>query len=255
MPKPKDIDVGYVLANFKLVDGTLCRLDKRRGWRVVNVNCVSPAGYTYVGIPGRVVLLHRLLWVLYHKTNPTILDHINGDTSDNRKENLREVTSRENSQNKKCHRDGSLPGANWLPTAQKWVSGITRDGVSVYLGSYTTEQEAHKLYLLAVEHLSAYTSPGQFREYIRQLAGYKGRTKYMHRELKGTYQRGRKWQGRIYIQGKMCYLGTYTTEQEAHQAYMQALSLRTPTITPEEFKAQWKLIKTQHTECLTNQNG
>lgn len=54
-------------------------------------------GYWRVYIHGKGYYLHRLIW-LYHKgTNPTLeLDHINRNKSDNRIENLREVTHKEN---------------------------------------------------------------------------------------------------------------------------------------------------------------
>lgn len=45
------------------------------------------------------VLVHRLLWLLWYEEIPDIVDHINGIKHDNRKVNLRNVTSLENNKN------------------------------------------------------------------------------------------------------------------------------------------------------------
>ena len=57
----------------------------------------KPDGYYRVYINGKGYYLHRLIW-LYHKGDLPILelDHINRNKSDNRIENLREVSHKEN---------------------------------------------------------------------------------------------------------------------------------------------------------------
>ena len=46
------------------------------------------------------ISLHHLAWVLIYGRFPRQIDHINGDPKDNRLENLREVSSSENNQNR-----------------------------------------------------------------------------------------------------------------------------------------------------------
>lgn len=88
---------------------------------------------------------HRLAWFFVMGTWPTgQIDHINGMRTDNRIVNLRDVTPRQNSQNKKHHRSGKLVGCRLLKG--KWDTRIHYAGTTYYLGRYTTEQEANDVY-------------------------------------------------------------------------------------------------------------
>lgn len=88
----------------------------------------------------------RLAWYFIHGSFPRLLvDHINGDRGDNRKNNLREVSLRENNQNKKVHRNGRLVGTYRRPNG-KWSAKIKINLKTFHLGTYDTEQEAADKY-------------------------------------------------------------------------------------------------------------
>ena len=78
------------------------------------------------------------------------IDHINGDTSDNRVWNLRRVTVRENNQNRKGH---DYPGAYWNKARNKWQAQIRIGKTRVYLGVYTTRAEACAVYIAECDRL------------------------------------------------------------------------------------------------------
>ena len=61
------------------------------------------------------IQLHHMVWVVTHGRFPTQIDHINGDKTDNRIENLREVSYSENNKNK-IH--------PWRPNAQTGLPGV-----------------------------------------------------------------------------------------------------------------------------------
>ena len=61
------------------------------------------------------IKMHHLVWALHNGRLPKQIDHINGDRGDNRFENLREATARENSLN------AVYP---WKPNAKTGLPGI-----------------------------------------------------------------------------------------------------------------------------------
>lgn len=80
-------------------------------------------------------------------------DHINGNSLDNRKSNLRIATNRENSQNRTIHRNGRLLGCYYHKQAKKWQADIKVNGSKKYLGLFKTEHEAHQAYMKAYNEL------------------------------------------------------------------------------------------------------
>ena len=73
------------------------------------------------------------------------IDHINGDRSDNRIENLREVTKQQNSFNT------NAKGYNWSRTNKKWRAQIILNKKYIYLGLFDKEEDARQAYLDAKE--------------------------------------------------------------------------------------------------------
>lgn len=75
-------------------------------------------------------------------------DHINGNKLDNRKANLREATGFENHWNTKKHIDNTsgFKGVTWHKVARKWAVRIQQYGKPMYLGLFTTAEEAAHAY-------------------------------------------------------------------------------------------------------------
>ena len=70
-------------------------------------------------------------------------DHINHDTRDNRRLNLRIVTNQEN------HHNQRSKGYSWDDHSKKYRAGIMANGEYRHLGLYDTTQEARAAYLEA----------------------------------------------------------------------------------------------------------
>lgn len=97
--------------------------------------------------------VHRFAWYCIHGMIPEgmQIDHINGDTRDNRIKNLRIVSPRENQRNRREHRRGKLCGCYFHKASGKWAAQLKYKGELHYIGLFPTEVEAHSAYLIAVE--------------------------------------------------------------------------------------------------------
>lgn len=71
-----------------------------------------------------------------------IIDHINNNKLDNRKENLRIVSRQQNSQNKSSSKNSSSKYIGVSKNSNKWSAYITIDGVKKYIGVYENEKDA-----------------------------------------------------------------------------------------------------------------
>jgi hypothetical protein len=82
-------------------------------------------------------------------------DHINGDTLDNRKCNIRIVTTRENTQNRHGERSSIYPGVSYAGKnlRKPWRAKIVVSGKSKHIGYYPTEIEAYGAYLKECKEL------------------------------------------------------------------------------------------------------
>lgn len=77
------------------------------------------------------------------------VDHINGDTLDNRRSNLREATPSQNSANRKRRADSRNKYKGVGRTAgggAPWLAAITVEGQSQHIGVFDTEEEAARAY-------------------------------------------------------------------------------------------------------------
>lgn len=92
-------------------------------------------------------ITERMHWYVIGKPLPGfVIDHINGDGLDNRRENLRVVTNSDNMINRYTHRAGKLYGTYFNKQRKKWEAKITINKKRKIIGFYNTELEAHLAY-------------------------------------------------------------------------------------------------------------
>jgi len=112
--------------------------------------CINDTGYRRIKIDNRRYPAHRLAWLFIHNTFPIgEIDHIDGNRSNNRIKNLRDVSRRGNQSNRKSHRDGRLVGVYKHSSLSKnpWRARIMFGGESIHIGVFPTEEEAHEAYI------------------------------------------------------------------------------------------------------------
>jgi len=88
---------------------------------------------------------HHLVWMLHHGSLSTLdIDHINGDTQDNRIENLREATRSQNLCNQKIRSDNKsgIKGVFFVRSRDKWCATIQYDGLKKHLGYFDSIDDA-----------------------------------------------------------------------------------------------------------------
>lgn len=114
-------------------------------------------GRRLISIQKRQYFEHRLAWFYVHGVFPAKdIDHINGDHSDNRINNLRLATHAENMQNHRRARSDSATGVAGVTrrkNRKSWYAEIRLNGAKKYIGSFETKEDAHKAYLKAKREL------------------------------------------------------------------------------------------------------
>lgn len=120
------------------------------------------SGYVRLSLFGKSLYAHRLAWLITHGRWPVeMIDHINGNRSDNRIANLRECTDAENRQNwrrPKANNPHGLMGVGWHKAAGKFTSQIQVNRKIKHLGLFETAEEAHRAYLAAKRTLHSFST-------------------------------------------------------------------------------------------------
>ncbi|MGO4619051.1 HNH endonuclease signature motif containing protein [Ensifer sp. 2YAB10] len=124
-----------------------------RTWRMWNsrfagepAGHLSDTGYLVVTLDGDVYKAHLIAWVLYHGSMPGgDVDHISGERSDNRADNMRAVNRSQNMRNaaRPKRNTSGFVGVSWHKRTKKWNAAIRdRNGRRRSLGYFDDVNEA-----------------------------------------------------------------------------------------------------------------
>ena len=150
--------------------------------------------------------LHNPEWNINDSSQDNSIDHINRNSLDNRIENLRVATMLEQALNKDC----IINAKGYYFENGKWGAKINIDGVRKSLGYFEKEEDARNAYLNAVQE----------RKSLKIISGIKIRKGYTWNKI------NKKWMAKIKIDGKQKYLGSFEKEEDARNAYINAVNER-----------------------------
>lgn len=152
---------------FDYLDGQLVRKKSTgkgknsKRWGVGTVlGHKTKAGYILGSVDYTLYKVHRLIWLWHKGVFPSKhLDHIDGNPSNNRIENLREATDAENMQNQRKPRiTNKLQVQGVYKVNSKYRAVITTNKKSKHLGYFKTAEEAHQAYIKAKKEQHSFST-------------------------------------------------------------------------------------------------
>lgn len=144
----------YAVKNYEeciiyLSSGRECFIDRNDLTRILNVcrwhETKSSSTYYAVGkVNGKPVKMHHFV---LPKRKGFDIDHINMNGLDNRRDNLQYLTRSENLRKAPAwsHNTSKHKNIYWSKAAQKWEVSFHGEGKKIYLGIFSTMEEAIKI--------------------------------------------------------------------------------------------------------------
>ena len=154
------------------------------------------------------------------------VDHIDGDGLNNQKQNLREVTRRQNAQNIHMPTSSIFPGVSWHKKSRKWQANAVVDGKKKWIGQYGNEEEAFAAYCEFVQKVL-----GEEVIFDPSIPKTKTTHEVMDDDIRQKTSRfpgvhwkksHNKWCAQIRVKRKCICLGYFENEADAFDVYIQA---------------------------------
>ena len=158
-PLPTRDEVAQLL-DYDPATGVM-RWKTARGCRPAGAIAGTPLQNLYLQIKvlGKMVLAHRLAWLLHYGKWPTNhIDHIDGNRQNNAIANLRDVSHAGNQHNRTKPQKNNLTGVLGVSRSgrdRKFTARIGVDGKKVRLGRFETAEQAQAAYVQAKRRLHA----------------------------------------------------------------------------------------------------
>ena len=151
---------------FHYKDGNLIwKIDKSRRVKAGDIaGYLNKLGYIDIGVDRKVYKAHRLIYFYHNEHLPLSIDHIDGNKSNNKIENLRSATTSQNAMNRKISIKNSsgIKGVVWHKRDKKWVVNVKVNSKCHSFGYFDDKKAAE---LVAIEATN---------ELHKEFSAYKG---------------------------------------------------------------------------------
>jgi len=139
IPKDFKLTKEFLDSFFEYRDGDLY-------WKPEKAGTIDGSGYWQTGIKGRYFKNHRLIFLMHHGYLPNVIDHIDGNKTNNKIENLREATRSQNNCNTKISSKNTsgIKGVSWVEKFKKWRARIYVEKKMYHLGYFEDFEDAVK---------------------------------------------------------------------------------------------------------------
>jgi hypothetical protein len=145
---------GYTYRRIYLGEGKFTILDPQDFYLFNNFHwCVNGRDEQFYAVRNIVTAHGKTKLVRLHREilkppKGLVVDHRNGNTLDNRRDNLRLATKAQNMQNRRKRKNTSsrFIGVSFDKNYKKWVTQIVYQGNKKWLGRFDSEIEAAKVY-------------------------------------------------------------------------------------------------------------
>lgn len=131
--------------HFTIDDGVLKWKQSGPGKRKdLIAQSLSKRGYYVVCLRGRRFYVHRVIFAMIHGYMPNMIDHVDGDKTNNAISNLRPACHSLNGWNTAASGASGVTGVHWDKQTGKWKAAITVNGRNKSLGRFASIDEAHR---------------------------------------------------------------------------------------------------------------
>lgn len=127
---------------FECKDGVLFWKEKprcsRRTDKSLEAGTVTTGGYKKVGVQQKRYYVHQIVFLMTHGHIPVLIDHIDGNTANNRVQNLRASDKSKNACNSKLRKDNTSGhrGVIWSKACKKWTAKIQVRNKQMHIGVF-----------------------------------------------------------------------------------------------------------------------